>query len=524
MAATEKHPRGLYVLFSTEMWERFSFYTMNGMVVLYVTNAVQGFGWSNAQATNVFSYYLMFVYASPLIGGFIADRWTGPRHAITVGGLFFMAGHLLLAVPKNIPIFYVALTCLVIGNGFFKPNVSTMVGNLYPEGSHLKDRAYLIFYMGINIGAALAPIVAEVVQGRWGYHYAFAVAAFGMMISLAIFWGFQKHVRAADKQRGIRGLTQADGKAAATAEDLPPVLNEDARTMAAVPEWKRIMALIVIFLIVIVFWMVFHQNSSTLTLWADDHTAWNVTGILSNAINPLWIIALSLPLAWFWSALDRRGLEPSTPAKMMIGMILTGLSFIILYFAAQAGGFTKPAVQVLKVEGSQAWVTTSEEAAKYLKITAPTEEVEYQIRNPETDQMETLKKQAWRATTTGQVEEGGFAGLAGQEGASLTVAPAWRVSPWWLIMAYGVLSLGELMLSPMGLSLVSKVAPIRMRGLMMGGWFLATAIGNKLTAIGNFWDLWSHSQFFIILASMALFMAVVLFVLIKPLKKAMPGV
>ena len=533
-ATAQKHPKGLYVLFSTEMWERFSFYTMNGMVVLYVTNAVQGFGWSNAQATNVFSYYLMFVYASPLIGGFIADRWTGPRHAITIGGLFFMAGHLLLAVPKNIPIFYVALTCLVIGNGFFKPNVSTMVGNLYPEGSHLKDRAYLIFYMGINIGAALAPIVAEIVQGRWGYHYAFAVAAFGMMISLAVFWGFQKYVRGADVQRGgdfmKKDSSHGSQDAKATAEDLPPVanepvLNEAAQQMNAVPEWKRIMALIVIFLIVIVFWMVFHQNSSTLTLWADDHTAWNVSGILSNAINPIWIILLSLPLAGFWSMLDRRNMEPSTPAKMMIGMMLTGLSFIVLYFAAQAGGFTKPAMKVLKVEGEQAWVTTSPEATKYLKVTAPAEPVEYQVANPETGEMETLTAQAWRASSTGgELEAGGFAGFDSQDGSTLRVSPQNSVSPWWLIMAYGVLSLGELMLSPMGLSLVSKVAPIRMRGLMMGGWFLATAIGNKLTAIGNYWDLWSHARFFIILASMALFMAVVLFVLLKPLKKAMPGV
>ena len=533
-ATADKHPKGLYVLFSTEMWERFSFYTMNGMVVLYVTNAVQGFGWSNAQATNVFSYYLMFVYASPLIGGYIADKWTGPRHAITVGGLFFMAGHLLLAVPKNVPIFYLALTCLVIGNGFFKPNVSTMVGNLYPEGSHLKDRAYLIFYMGINIGAALAPIVAEFVQGRWGYHYAFAVAAFGMMISLAIFWGFQQHVRIADKQRGKRGdFMKATGSvgnqdAIATAEDLPPVLNEKARAMAAVPESRRIMALIVIFLIVIVFWMVFHQNSSTLTLWADDHTAWNVTGILSNAINPIWIILLSLPLAAFWGVLDRRGLEPSTPAKMMIGMCLTGLSFIVLYFAAQSGGFTKPALRVVKVDSpTQAWVTTSEEAKSYLKISAPQEAVPPGAGDkPEGAAPESAVQpvNAWRATTTGPLEEGGFAGYEGEQGGTLQVSPTHKVSAWWLILAYGVLSLGELMLSPMGLSLVSQVAPMRWRGLMMGGWFLATAIGNKLTAIGNYWDLWSHSQFFIILASMALFMAIVLAVLLKPLKKAMPGV
>ncbi len=526
-ATTQKHPKGLYVLFSTEMWERFSFYTMNGMVVLYVTNAIQGFGWSNSQATNIFSYYLMFVYASPLIGGYIADKWIGPRRAITVGGLFFMAGHLLLAVPNSVPMFYVALTCLVIGNGFFKPNVSSMVGNLYPEGSHLKDRAYLIFYMGINIGAALAPIVAEFVQGRWGYHYAFAVAAFGMMISLAIFWSFQKYVQSGDKQRG--DFMKGDGSrgnqgAVATSEDLPPIMNEQAAAMNAVPEWKRIAALIVIFLIVIVFWMVFHQNSSTLTLWANDHTAWNVTGILSNAINPVWIIILSLPLAGFWTFLDKRGLEPSTPTKIMFGMILTGLSFVVLYFAAQDGGFTKPGLKVLKVEGGQAWVTTSPEAASYLKIDAPREGVDVLVDNPESGKQEVVRKEGWRATSSAPLTAGGFAGFDGQDGPSIRVTPQYKVSPWWLIGAYAVLSLGELMLSPMGLSLVSQVAPIRMRGLMMGGWFLATAIGNKLTAIGNYWDLWSHAQFFIILAAMSLFMAGVLALLIKPLKKAMPGV
>jgi proton-dependent oligopeptide transporter, POT family len=437
----DKHPKGLYVLFLTEMWERFSFYTVGGMWVLYVTNAEQGFGWPRDYAISIWSYYQMFVYASPILGGLFADRWLGYRRSVLLGGLFFMAGHGLLAIP-SVPVMFAALACLVIGNGFFKPNVSAMVGNLYPEGSHLKDRAYNIFYMGINVGALMAPLVAEFMVGRFGYHPAFFMGAVGMVISVAVLWFARRHVLEADRKKTAAPPLAKEGDAAAVAADVPPstITHHHANPIDTVSDAKRVGALIVIFLVVIVFWMVFHQNQTTLTLWANDNTDWNVTGIISNAINPGWVIVLTFPLVWFWSQLDRRGREPSTPTKMAIGMALTGLSFFVMYFAGKAGG------------------------------------------------------------------------------------DAGRVSPWWLISAYGVLTLGELMLSPMGLSLVSKVAPIRWRGLLMGGWFGATAIGNKLTAIGVLWDDMLHSSFFALLGGMALFMSVVLFLLLKPLKKAMPGV
>ncbi len=437
-SATEKHPKGLYVLFATEMWERFSFYSMLALFTLYMRDPGEGFGWSAEEATGLYANYLMFVYASPLFGGWLADKKIGYRKAVMIGGVFFMAGHLLLSF-RSLPIVYVALACLVIGNGLFKPNVSTMVGNLYPEGSHLKDRAYNIFYMGINIGAFLGPVVMEVVKVRFGYHPAFAVAAFGMLISVGTLWWFKSYVE--DPKHG------AQVSHTGTSESAQKAINA-ANAMDAVPEWKRIVALIVIFLIVIVFWMVFHQNGSTLTYWADENTDWQVTGTISNAINPFWIVALTFPLVWFWKRLDRKGKEPATPTKMAIGMTLTGLSFFVLYFAAKIG----------------------------------------------------------EATLTGND------------------LYAYKVSAAWLISSYAVVSLGELMLSPMGLSLVSKVAPIRMRGLMMGGWFVATAAGNKLTMIGVYWDRWLHSTFFAVLGAMALVMALVLFFLLKPLKKAMPGV
>ncbi len=527
-AATDKHPKGLYVLFASEMWERYSFYTVNAMLALYLRDAVQGFGFTNAEATGISAWYLAAVYASPLFGGFIADRWLGFRKSILVGACFFIAGHALLAVPNRINILYLALACLVIGNGFFKPNVSSMVGNLYSEGSHLKDKAYLIFYMGINIGATLAPIVAGFVQPRWGFHPAFFMGAIGMTISLIVFAVNQRHVRYADRIKGQSDFSKADGSranqdAVATSEDIPPVLNEDAQNMNAVPEWKRIMALIVIFLIVIVFWMIFHQNSLTLTFWADDHTRWTFLeagGILSNAINPLYIIILSLPLAAFWTWLDKRDKEPSTPMKMTIGMTLTGLSMLVLYFGAQANGFTSPAFRVISNEGGQTYVQIAKEAREYLGITMPPTQVNIQEGG------QTVPKEAWPVTVNGgsAVVPGDYVRLENHSATAISTAPTTKASLWWLILTYAVISLGELMLSPMGLSLVSKVAPIRMRGLMMGGWFLATAIGNKLTSIGGYWDLWGHTRFFLTLAIMAFIMAVVLFILLKPLKKAMPGV
>jgi len=326
-----------------------------------------------------------------------------------------------------------------------------------------------------------------------------------MVISLIVFGVNQKWVRQADRKQSQGGETQA----VAVTEDLPPTA--EATAMAAVPEWKRIMALIVIFLIVIVFWMVFHQNTLSLTWWAEDHSR-ALPGILSFGINPLFIILLSTPLAAFWSWLDKRNLEPSTPMKMMIGMILTGVSFAILYFAANSGGFSKPVFEVMQSSSTETLVKISPEARVHLGITAAPMKL--------ADGTE-----VWRVANSGaSTARGEFVRFEGEANGRINTVTANRVHANWLIIAYLVLSLGELMLSPMGLSLVSKVAPVRMRGLMMGGWFAATAIGNKLTGVAGYWDLWSHAYFFILLAGMAWTMAVVLLVLMRPLKKAMPGV
>lgn len=513
-AATEKHPPGLYVLFATEMWERFSFYSMLALFTLYMQNGEEGFGWTAAQATNLYSWYLAFVYASPLIGGLIADKITGYRKAVMIGGFFFMAGHLLLSF-RSLPIVYLALVCLVVGNGFFKPNVSAMVGNLYKEGSHLKDRAYNIFYLGINIGAFFAPLVMEAVKSKVGNHPAFAVAAFGMVISVTILWRLKKYVEHADTPKA---------KAALGDDISRPKLPIDE-----VPNSRRIGALIVIFLIVIVFWMVFHQNSSTLTYWADDNTAWNVSGTISNAINPFWILALTFPLVWFWQYLDSKGKEPSTPVKMMIGMCLTALSFVILYFAATTGE-AKQVTPDLYAVGS---FRINDRAASSLETSGVPKDVVQKIMAAKADDKFILNDRKFASDDKSSGEQKltealgkvlSPAEVTQYKAAIMQQSYQFKVSPVWLILAYMVLTLGELMLSPMGLALVSKVAPEQWRGVMMGGWFLATAIGNKLTMIGVYWGVWKQSSFFIILGGMAFVMAIVLFLLLRPLKKAMPGV
>lgn len=552
----QKHPKGLYVLFGTEMWERFSFYSMLALFTLYLRDPKEGFGWTAAEATWLYSTYLMFVYLSPLVGGWIADKFTGYRKAVMIGGFFFMAGHAILSIPAIWAV-YLALTCLVIGNGFFKPNVSTMVGNLYPEGSPLKDRAYNIFYMGINVGAALAPIVMEIVKHYFGFHPAFAVAAFGMVISVAILWYFKGLVISADKK------TVLDADAAATATDAPPHdishQSEAARLMNSVPDGKRIMALIVVFAIVIVFWMVFHQNGSTLTYFADDNTEWNVSGTLSNSINAIWILVLTFPLVGFWGFLSRRGMEPSTPTKMAIGMTLTGLSFIVLWYGAKTGeSMTRTADQIAtgsfrineRVATNLASQGVSKDAVDALmsakgadgknlidgvKFSPVTVDTSKAVSEDDKKLLASVGKENLAASGQQVAISGGDQLIANVNKVSpglgdankdkiLQASHLFRVSPFWLIFAYMIVTLGELMLSPMGLSLVSKVAPVSKRGFLMGGWFVATAIGNKLTQIGVFWDIWLQSSFFLVLACMALFMAVVLFAILKPLKKAMPGV
>ena len=401
------------------MWERFSFYCMLSILALYMNESLEdgGLAFSTFKTGQIYGLYVGVVYFTPFFGGILADRLLGMRKTIIIGGLFMMTGHFLLAF-RPLPFFFSALCCLIIGNGCFKPNISTILGNLYRDMPEKKDDAYNIFYMGINLGAMFSPIVASALRNLHpihGWHYAFAAAGVGMIISLITFLSFQRHIRPGDN---IPGSDETpSGREAA----VDPIVAK-----------KRIKALLVVFAVVIFFWMAFHQNGLTLTFWARDATRTSLNPELFQSVNPFFILLFTPMVVAFWSFLRFRRSEPSTAAKIIIGMLLTAGCYTIMALAGLAGG------------------------------------------------------------NFGQV------------------------SVSWLISAYAAITLGELCLSPMGLSLVSKLAPFKIRGMMMGGWFAATAVGNYLSGLlGSYWDQMTHSNFFFILVGTSIFAAFILFTCLK---------
>ncbi len=412
-----KHPKGLKVLFFTEMWERFGFYTMLALLVLYMKHV---FGWDEHKMGQVYGLFLALVYFTPLLGGWIADHLLGYRKTIMLGAITMAIGYGMLAVPPPAEIFfYLSLAVIVLGNGLFKANISVLVGNLYPPDSPLKDESYNIFYMGINIGALMAPFAASYMRNTFSFNAAFAVSAAGMIVSLVIFELGKKHY-----------LTQGAKPSDAQMEEVK---------MSKSQEKERILALLAIFAIVIFFWMSFHQNGFALTLFADQATRQVISPELYQAFNPMFILILTPLVVGLFAFLRKRGKEPSTPGKIGIGMLLAGMAFSIMIVASLSGG--------------------------------------------------NLDNQS--------------------------------LSPAWLISTYFVMTIAELFLSPMGLSFVSKIAPARMRGTMMGGWFTATAIGNYLSGfIGSFYGTWKHSTFFAVLVAASLFSALLVFLLLKKLKHA----
>ena len=417
------HPKGLMTLFFTEMWERFGFYTMLAVFVLYMDETL---GWSDAFKGQVYGLYLGFVYFTPIAGGWIADKFLGYRKTIIIGAIVLASGYLLLSLsgPDKIWLFYSALGVIIIGNGLFKANISVLVGNLYADGSKNKDAGYNIFYMGINLGAFIAPLAATWLHDYFGsYQSAFAAAAVGMLLSLIVFEIWKKNYSHSAKRDAHTG-TQV------TEEKVSPE-----------KERARIFALLTIFAIVIFFWMAFHQNGFALTLFAQRSTVlidWLKPETYAT-FNPLFILFLTPLVVGFWGWLRKRGKEPSTPAKIGFGMFISGLSLIIMVVAGLMGGN----------------------------------------------------------------------------------ADANNMGPQWLISTYFVITIGELCLSPMGLSFVSKVAPARMRGLMMGGWFGATAIGNYLSGLfGGFYNSMPHHLFFGFLVLLLFISALLLRIFLKKLKLA----
>jgi proton-dependent oligopeptide transporter, POT family len=418
----------------TEMWERFSYYGMRAFLILYMTAPVAagGLGFAVVDAASIYGTYTGSVWGAAILGGLAADRFLGAYRSVLIGGIVIALGHFALAF-KDISFFYLGLVLIVVGTGLLKPNVSTMVGALYREGDARRDAGFSIFYMGINLGALLGPLVAGYLAQRVDWHYGFAAAGVGMALGLTQYVLGRRHLASAITRIDARPTPEAAAAAAAVPG-------------ASAAEWKRILAVVIFFLFASLFWGAYEQAGSTLNLFADRYTRLELFGIgfpssWFQAVPAIFVILLAPLFAWLWVRLGPR--EPSSPAKFAFGLLFAGLAFMLLIPA----------------------------------------------------------------------------GALAQSGEGV------RVSPLWLIGVYFVLELGELCLSPVGLSLVTKISPVRIVGLMMGVWFLANAAGNKLAGwAAGFFGTMPLSELFGTVAAVTLVAAAVLFAIVKPMRKLMGGV
>ena len=437
------HPRGLTFLFSTEMWERFSYYGMKALLVLYMVKYLlqpdqadqviglatlrSGLEWMfgplgvQPLSSQIYGLYTGLVYLTPVFGGLLADRWLGQHRTILLGAGLMAAGHFLMAFER---LFLVALMLLILGNGAFKPNMSAQVGSLYEPGDLRRDRAYSIFYVGINIGAFLAPLICGTLGETLGWHFGFTAAGIGMTIALVIY--------------------------VCALPSLPPAALHIARGSGTADtpldrgEWQRVLALVVLFLPTTLFWATYEQQGNTIALWADDYTDRHVDLLVwkgeipvtwFQAFNPFLIFAFTPLVVAFWARQARRGQEPSSVVKMAIGCFGVALANLVLLGAAwQSGG-----------AADASWL--------------------------------------------------------------------------WLVGYFVVITLGELYLSPIGLSLVSKLAPARMVSMLMGFWLGASFVGNFLAGwLGSFWSSMDKSMFFIMIAGIAMIAGAVILAFDRPLR------
>jgi POT family proton-dependent oligopeptide transporter len=340
------HPKGLYLLFTVEMWERFSYYGMRAIFILYLTKALL----IDAKAAGgIFGTYTSLVYATPLLGGFIADRYWGNRRSILVGGILmaiaqfmmFFSASLYADTASAIPIMYVALAFLIFGNGFFKPNISSMVGSLYHKGDSRIDSAYTIFYMGINAGALVAPLVCGGLGDTGSaadFKYGFLAAGFGMVIGTIIMLVFQNKYIVTPEGQPIgmrpsfyRKERESKGEEEVAVEGLTKV------------EKDRILAIFIITALVIAFWAAFEQAGASLTIFADQNTdrglfGWTVPASFFQSINPIFIVAFAPIFSVLWSTLSRRGKEPSSPMKMVWGLAILALGYVLIAFSVKGMG------------------------------------------------------------------------------------------------------------------------------------------------------------------------------------------
>ena len=436
------HPRGLSTLFFTEMWERFSYYGMRACLVLYMVHAL---GFDEKHARSVYGTYTASAWAAAIAGGFIADRWLGQYRSVLFGGIIIALGHFTLAFHP-LPFFYAGLSLIVIGTGLLKPNVSGIVGSLYEQSDTRRDAGFSLFYMGINLGAFIGPIIAGGLAQKVDWHLGFACAGVGMTAGLVQYVVGRKHLQPAverleRQRREARALSQARKQTEASAGPTEPLFWGFTKV-----EWKRLAAMGVFFVFAAVFWGAYEQAGSTLNLFGDRYSNTTILGFTFPSswfvsVQALFVIVLSPAFAWLWIKLGR--LEPSTPTKFAIGLLFTGLSFLLLMIPAH----------------------------------------------------------------------------------HLQASPAIRVSPFWLIGCYFIQELGELSLSPVGLSVFTKLSPVKIVGLMLGVWFLADSLGNKVAGYAaGFISSAPLPDLFGTVAAVCLVASFIAFLMIKPVRSLMGGI
>jgi proton-dependent oligopeptide transporter, POT family len=460
------HPRGLTTLFFTEMWERFSFYGMRAILTLYMVTAPAdgGLGFSIPFAATIYGIYQMMCYLPSFIGGLIADRIIGGRLSVLIGGIIIALGNFTLVIPGIVP-FYAGLILIVTGTMFLKPNISTMLGSLYSKDDHRRDGGFSIFYMGINIGAALAPLAVGYlaqsasfkvwltsvgIDPRSCWHWGFGVAGIGMILGLAQYVAHRERLKTvgnppekqAPQAKPSPGeTTETEGTAAASAESKPA---QSVWHMTK-EEWSRVGALAVLFVFTILFWAIYEQAGTSLTLFAENLSRHEIFGMefpssWYQSLNPIFVMILAPIFSWMWVKMGDK--EPSSPAKFAWGIFILALGIGIMVPAA-----------ILTSHG--------------------------------------------------------------------------RVSPLWLLAVYFVECIGELCLSPVGLSTVTKLAPARLVGFFMGLWFFATALGDM--SAGLLASLFTLSpdrmvQLFGGMAVSALVAALILALLTPGVRKLMAGI
>ena len=430
------HPGGLSTLFFTEMWERFSYYGMRAFLILYMVHAL---GFDDKHAGSVYGNYTAGVWAAAIVGGIIADRWLGQYRSVLFGGIIIALGHFTLAFHP-LPFFYVGLSLIVIGTGLLKPNVSGIVGALYDPTDTRRDAGFSIFYMGINLGAFIGPLIAGWLAQKVDWHLGFACAGVGMSLGL-----LQYVLGRRSLQPAIDRLAHQPKPVATTSVTPAPAGGFLGFTAT---EWKRIGAMGVFFVFAAIFWGAYEQAGSSLNLFGDRYTTLRILGFSFPSswyvsVQAIFVILLAPAFAWLWIRLGKY--EPTTPTKFAFGLLFVGLSFLFLLIPANA--------------------------------------------------------------------------IQGAAGGGL------RVSPFWLVGCYFIQELGEMCISPVGLSVFTKLAPVKIVGMMLGLWFLADSVGNKVAGYAaGFISSAPLPQLFGVVGAVCVGASLIAFAIVKPVKQLMGGV